>query len=249
MQITFSIPSFFCLVLPSSKLKNFILRMMGWEVSSSCKIGFSWISAKKISMYDNVRIGSFNFISIERLILKRGANIGHLNKITGPFWLVLGERSSIGNENRVIRARKGVSWGKSILRLGYNSKITSGHIIDCTRRIKFGDNSILAGRSSQLWTHGYLHAPSGEGRFRIDGAISIGSNVYIGSACVINAGLRISSGITVGASSCVSSSLLDSGLYVSQPLRFIPLDYDSAFKRYSSVKVEGLVEDVKIKKW
>jgi acetyltransferase-like isoleucine patch superfamily enzyme len=131
-----------------------------------------------------------------------------------------------------------------MLKLGKYSKITSEHVVDCTRSITIGDYSIVAGCRSQFWTHGYLHAPEGLGRFRIDGAIHIGNNVYIGSACVFNAGVRVSDAITVGAASCVARSLDRPGLYVSQPLRYVELDYEQAASRNPEVQVEGLLERV-----
>jgi acetyltransferase-like isoleucine patch superfamily enzyme len=106
----------------------------------------------------------------------------------------------------------------------------------------------MAGISSQVWTHGYNHAPEGPARFRIDGSVNVGSNVYIGSSCVINAGVKINDSITVGSHACVSKSLQDPGLYVSQPLRLVKYDYQQAKNRYPSVKANRLVEYVVVKK-
>lgn len=244
----FSLAALLCLVLPSCKVKFFLLRLQGWTIGKNCRIGHSLINCPLVIIEDNVSIGSFNLISINKLILRELSTIGHLNKITGPLTLALEKKASLGNENRVIRAAKGVSWGRSMLRLKFNSKITSGHIIDCTRPIVFLSDSILAGRGSQLWTHGYLHAPEGSDRFRIDGSIHVGANVYIGSACIINASVRICNGATLGAGSCISRSIVQPGLYVGQALRFIPMNYMESYHRYPTVRVNALVETVKIKK-
>ncbi|MFM7013252.1 MAG: acyltransferase [Betaproteobacteria bacterium] len=64
-----------------------------------------------------------------------------------------------------------------------------------------------------------MHDPSGPGRYRIDGRIRIGRNVYIGSASVVTAGVIISDEVIVGAGTTVARSLLEPGLYVSAGLR------------------------------
>jgi len=81
-------------------------------------------------------------------------------------------------------------------------------------------------------------------RIRIDGEIHIGKNVYIGSRCIFNPGIRVEDAIHVGAGSCVSKDLLEAGMYVAQPLRFIRNDIDSIKQRLSKVTVEGLSDIV-----
>ncbi|KFN47907.1 hypothetical protein N790_07090 [Arenimonas malthae CC-JY-1] len=156
----------------------------------------------------------------------------------------LGKFACIGSQNAILRAPRGVTWGRAIFRLGTWSKITVGHVIDCTRSVRLGDYSILAGRGSQVWTHGYLHAAEGIDRFRIDGSVTIGNNVYIGSGCVVNAAVKIGDAITVGSGATVSTSLRIAGLYVSQPLRMVELDYTTARQRHPQINVPGLVETV-----
>lgn len=244
MHLNFSLSGLICLFFPPCALKNFFLRLLGWKVPSGCRVGFSWINAKHVELRGFNTIGHGNFIALDTLLLHERSYIQHLNRATGPLWLVLCENAGIGNQNKITRGPKGVSWGHAMLKLGKFSKITVGHIIDCTRSISFGDYSILAGNGSQLWTHGYLHAPTGLDRFRIDGSIRVGNNVYIGSACVLTSGVRVADAITIGAASCVARSLDRVGLYVSQPLRFVELDYDQAASRHPAVSIDGLVERV-----
>lgn len=240
--------SLVCLVLPPSKIKNTLLRGLGWKIDDGCRIGFSWVNCPRVSLLRGARIGHLNFIACRSLQLSADAYIQNGNMIKGPIILVLREHAAIGNFNKVKRAAPGVVWGRAIFRLGVYSKITSNHVIDCTRSVRFGDYSTLAGLSSQLWTHGYVHAPEGLGRFRVDGAIVVGNNVYIGSACVINAAVRIADGVTVGAATCVAKSLLKPGLYVGQGLRWIASDYDAAKSRYPEVRIKGLIETVHFKR-
>ncbi|MEX5588365.1 MAG: acyltransferase [Gammaproteobacteria bacterium] len=240
--------SLVCLVLPPSRVKVAVLRLLGWNIEGTCRIGFSWINCGRVDILRGARIGHFNFIACRSLQLKAEAYIQNGNVIKGPIIISLRERAAIGNFNKIKRAAPGIVWGRAIFRLGVYSKITSNHVIDCTRSVKFGDYSTLAGLSSQLWTHGYVHAAEGLDRFRVDGAITIGSNVYIGSACVINAAVRIADGVTVGAATCVAKSLLKRGLYVGQGLRWIESDYDTAKARYSELRIKGLIEAVHLKR-
>ncbi|MDQ0125870.1 acetyltransferase-like isoleucine patch superfamily enzyme [Pseudomonas lini] len=202
------------------------------------------MNANRIRLDDRARVGHGNLIIIDALIMCEDSYIGHLNQLTGPFWTILRNNAGIGNQNKSTRARRGVTWGRSMLKVGTWSKITSKHIIDCTRSVVIDDYTTIAGQGSQIWTHGYLHSPHGLDRFRIDGKVRIGSNVYIGSSCVINAGIHVGNAITIGSMSCVSASLKTPGLYVNQPLRLVSLDYQKALNRHPKVKVRGLVEHV-----
>lgn len=236
------------LILPPSKIKNFILKLFGWKIANNVYIGFSYISANKVDLYDNTRIGHFNFINLPYLKMKSKAYIQNLNRITGPIYIVLNDSAAIGNMNTIKRAYHPISWGKSVLKIGFGSKITSKHTVDCTRPIYIGKHSILAGENSQVWTHGYIHNSTGKDRFRIDGSIKIGNNVYIGSATVINPGICISDAITIGSHATIAKSLQKPGLYVNQSLRYIPLDYDKAYKKYDKVKSKKLIEKTVHKK-
>lgn len=179
--------------------------------------------------------------------MRTGAYIQHLNVVKGPISVSLAKRGAIGNRNIIKRASEPVTYGPAQFRLGELSKITASHVVDCTRSVIMGDFSILAGLDSQLWTHGYYHFPEGPNRFRVDGPIIIGHNVYIGSACVIGAGVRIANRVVVGSHSSVSKSLEKPGMYVSQPLRYIEMDIDDTLDKLEPV-TKTCCEKVYIKK-
>ncbi len=244
MSVASKVAAAACMLLPQLPGKNLLLRCFGWRIAPGCRLGMSWIDAKHITLAVGAKIGHGNIIRIDALHLESKAYIGQFNYIKGPFIVAMKMQAGIGNSNQISRARRGVTWGRSMLRLGTWSKITSGHTIDCTRSVRFGDYSTLAGKGSQIWTHGYLHAPVGIDRFRIDGRVQIGCNVYVGSASVINAGIRIGDAITIGSMSCVSSSLATPGLYVGQQLRMLRLDYEDAYQRHPAVHVAGLQDRV-----
>jgi acetyltransferase-like isoleucine patch superfamily enzyme len=210
-----------CFLFPI-KLTFWILNLMGHKVHHKSKIGFSllWIK-EKLTLDDSCRIGNFNLIKLNNLTIKKLGYISNFNKLNGPIEIILQEKAAIGNNNNIYRSPLGITYDKSILQLGILSKITGNHRIDSTRNIMIGNYSTIAGHDSQLWTHAYYHDKKGPGRFRLDGDIEIGDNVYIGSRCVITGGVKIADNIVVGANACVSKSLLIAGIYVNQPLRFI----------------------------
>lgn len=231
------IAAFISLLFPPCKIKNFLLSSLGWEIASGVKIGFSYIYSKKIILDNNSSIGHGNFIKLDCLSLGESAYIQKFNQITGPLIVVLKKQAAIGYLNKIIRAKHPVSWGHSILKLGKLSKITSKHSIDCMRPVIFGDFSTLAGYNSQIWAHVFVHAQKGADRYRVDGSIKIGDNVYIGSSSILNPGIKIANGVTIGSNSSVSKSLLKSGLYVNQPLRFIVFDYEQGLEKYPKIKM------------
>lgn len=232
-----------CFFLPSIVLRP-LLRVLGHKIGKGTKIGFSLIYVNKFTLLDNTKIGHLNLILNESLTLKQHAYIGYLNIFKGPFSIILNEKAAIGNKNYITRAKKGISYGVSNLTLGALTKVTVGHHLDLTRSITFGDNSILAGIKSQLWTHGYYHANEGPDRIRIDGEIKIGNNVYVGSACIFNPGVKVNDAIHIGAGSVISKNLQESGMYVSQGLRFIKNDIVTIKEKLNRVQDNGLVEHV-----
>jgi acetyltransferase-like isoleucine patch superfamily enzyme len=232
-------------ILPT-KVARLLLPVGRWRIQYGASVGFSWVNVKYLTLRAGSRIGNFNYIHCEKISLKNNAHIYNMNIARGPFSIFMDNKAQIGNRNVFSRPPRGVSWGRSVLRIGNNSKITVGHKIDCTRSVKIGVNSIVAGLGSQLWTHGYVHEPSGT-RFRVDGPINIGDNVYIGSACVINAGAYVGNCVTVGSHCCISKSLLSPGLYVSSPIRHVDWNIEHMMTTLRPVKDSSLSERVYVK--
>ena len=231
------------LILPSF-LSIFILKMLGIKVGQNVKIGFSFIKTKNILIEDNVTIGHLNIILNDEIVLKKETIIGYLNILKGPFKLILEKKAAIGNKNYFTRAKLGVSYGNSVLKLGELTKVTVNHHLDLTRSITFGDFSILAGKDSQIWTHGYYHENEGKGRIRIDGEILIGNNVYVGSSCIFNPGVKVSDAIHIGGGSVISKDLTEKGMYVSQAIRHIKTDIDQIKNRLTKIDDTNLIEEV-----
>ena len=199
------------------------------------KVGFSLILADEIVLEEGAHIGHLNCIICRKLVLKKGASIGKLNFIKGNFDLLMYERSDINMQNKITSILKNeLKRGRSELQMKYHAKIGVGHLIDMTSNITIGENSMIAGAGSQLWTHGFYFSKVGDKVSRIDGDIAIGNNCYIGARSVICAGVSIPAATTIGANCCISKSLEKSGLYVSQPLRYIEFDPDVAINRFGT---------------
>lgn len=207
------------------KWKSYFLNLLGFNIHKSARIGFS-------------------LLFVDNLVMEKNSQIKNFNVLKGPFNIYLKKNAVIGRRNKIIRGRKGVSYGLANLTLGINAIIVSDHHLDLTRSISIGDNSIVAGIRSQLWTHGYVHASTGPTRFRVDGEINIGNNVYIGSGVLINPGVRIADTIYIGGNSTISKDLIIPGMYVNQPLRLLDKSYETIKISLKKVEVEGLVEDV-----
>lgn len=230
-------------LLMPRRVKPYLLNLLGHQISSKATINISIIFVDRLYMADGARIMSFNVIRCRRLVMRCNAYIDKFNRISGPLSINLAETAAIGRSNVIYRAPYPTSIGPAVLRLGRLSKITSSHLVDCMSSISIGDYSTVAGAATQLWTHGYKHESNGPGRFRIDGKIIIGDNVYIGSASVVIGGVKIVSGVSVGSHSSVSKSLLIPGLYVSQPLRLCEQvnDAPSPHLKYIGTDLSGEV--------
>lgn len=207
------------LLLPSPLCRP-LLRLLGHRISNQASLGFSLVLADCLVLQGTARVGHFNLLRLRRLVMRQGAYLGRGNVIYGPISVSLAERAAIGNNNKIVRGPRGlVTSGPACLRLGELAKITAEHRLDCTTSVSMGAFSTMAGTSCELWTHGYVHDQSGPGRYRIDGPVRIGNNVYIGSASIITAGVTIADGVIIGAGTTVARSLLEPGLYVSAGLR------------------------------
>lgn len=219
MKSTFS--AFVSFALPSG-LAIWILNRLGHKIHTTAHIGFSWLQCRSIHMGPNSKVGNLNLVRIPVLSMGKQASIRNFNRVKGPMSLILGNSAAIGNNNSIYRGSYPITMGHAALTLGEMAIITTRHCFDVTKSISIGDFSTIAGFSTQFWTHGFYHADEGAERIRIDGCIHIGKNVSLGSRCLINPGVTIADKVNVGGNACVSKSLLEPGMYVSQGLRFIP---------------------------
>ncbi len=195
-------------------------------------------------MDKNSKVGHLNFIKIDKLQLSQGAVIGNMNLFKGPFSVIMNKDTALGKFNKLTRAYAPITYGESYFELGEGTRITYDNFFDLTLSITFGNFSQVAGKGSQFWTHGYYHANKGVGRIRVDGQIKIGDNVYIGSRCLLNPGVTVGNAINLGGNSVVSKDILEPGMYVNQPLRYIKTDIEVIKSKLKKVEADNLKEIV-----
>ena len=222
------------------RLRNFLLSLCGLRLHAKSKIGLCLILTKNIELGAKATISHFNYLQCNSIQLLKEANVGKVNYFKGAFDVCLGQKSQIGNTNIFKNNGLSVIPEMSALKLGSNSKITSAHYFDMTCDVQFGINSTLAGRSSSLWTHGFIHFDLGKVRPIKLSSIFIGDGVYIGSNCVLNPGTIVSNEVNIGSGCSLSGRLEAPGLYVNQGLRHIDIGsleeflskrvYDSKYK-------------------
>ena len=231
--------------IPINFIKIFLLNLLGNEVSYKSRIGISLVYVNKLNLSERSSIGSFNFLGFKSLELSKNASIKKLNYIKGPLNIRIEQKGSIQFLNE-IRCSIFDANPASTLQIGINSFITRGNYLDLTRSIKIGENSILAGKGTQLWTHGFYHADKGHERVRIDGSINIGNNVYVGSSCIFNPGVSVGNSIHIGAGSVISKNLDSPGMYVSQGLRHFENSLEKIKSKLQNIRKIGNSENWKI---
>lgn len=214
------------LLLFPTWLVRHLANACGHAIAPGARIGFSLMIIDRLVMASGARVGHFNVFQVRRIMLRNNARLGHLNFCRGPMSLRLDAKAVIGNRNTITRAIRGTTFGPSQLYLGKLAKITAGHSLDCTQSIHLGHYSTLAGKAAQIWTHGYVHEEEASKRYRVDGKVFIGNNVYIGSGVIVTGGVRICNYASVGVGTCVTKNLLEPGFYISGKLRMLPKPAD-----------------------
>ena len=160
-------------------LKKIILNWLGLNISGDSKLGLSLYLTTDITMLQGSSIGHFNYIKCSRIKLGKNAGIGHLNYMKGSYFIEMEEASNIGNQNIVKNNYTKNDPETCELSIGHNSKITSAHYLDMSASVVLGSNTVLGGRSSFLWTHGFVHFNEGLTRLVKIEPIVFKSGVYI----------------------------------------------------------------------
>lgn len=107
--------------------------------------------------------------------------------------------------------------------IGRNSLINRGCVIVATSEISIGENALIAEHVTirdQDHTHDDNGIPFAE-QGRIDGAITIGRNVWLGAKVTVTRGVSIAQSSVVGANAVVTRSIASSGIYVGIPAKLI----------------------------
>ena len=208
-------------LLVRSKLAVPLLNLLGHKIHRTAKIGCSFLRCDHIYMDKHTHIGHLNIIQVRKLLLREKAFIKSKNRIKGPLNILMRREAAIARDNSIFRGAPPICLGVATLRLDELGQVISKHHLDCTKSISVGKNSTIGGLGTQFWTHGFMHAPTGRKRIRVEGEIIIGNNVYVGSRCVFNPGVKVGDSISIGSNATIAKSLSEPGMYVSQALRHI----------------------------
>lgn len=220
--------SFLCLFFLPTRYARLIVNLLhGYQIDKGVKIGFSFIMCDELYLSSDCSIGHFNYIAVRKFQMMAKNKIKHLNIIKGAIDLRMDRGAWINSQNKITGPieiyKVPMFWMKT------NAVVIMKHLFDVTEDITLGEGCLFAGASTQVWTHAF-HLGT-ERNVRVDGAVKIGKKCYIGANSVICSGVSLADNVVVGANTTVSKSLLESGLYVSQPVRFIPYNADDAIKQ------------------
>lgn len=170
--------------ITNQQLKQFLYRkLLGYTIGKEVYIGRSFIKCEHVTIGDQVSIGNGNVIATNTL--------------------TIGDKTKILTGNRII--------GKGQFCIGVNSRIIYDHYIDVWNNVTLGNHSWLAGKGTQIWSHGSLHTKSDK-----DLSVIIGDHVYVGSAVRIAPGLTIGGHtVLVGLGSVVTSSIEENEVVIA----------------------------------
>lgn len=181
-------------VLPPSKVKYRLLRLMGWQLE------------------DGIVIGPGIYMRIGRVKMGAGARIGAFNTFRDLREVRLGDRATVGQWNWVTAARAltGLIPGGGTFELGDDAAVTARHYIDCSGGVGIGAFTTIAGVRSTFITHGIDWDTSAQSTSRID----IGEYCLIGSNAKIVPGTVIRDRVVTGMGATLAGEMERGSLFV-----------------------------------
>lgn len=207
-----------CVFLPF-KIKRFIYKnIYGYKVSTSARIGIS-------------------YINVENFLISDGARIGHFNKIDNLKSVQIDENASIGSWNSISGPKRVHTFeNESCFHLGKYSSITARHRFDCSASVVIGNFTTIAGHGTSIFTHGidiYENLQSASG-------VKIGNYCLISSNCLILKGSRLPNKSLLAAGSVLTKAMdAELTLYAGQPaVAKKPLDEQAKYFSRTVGRVE-----------
>lgn len=165
--------------LLSSRLRVWAYRRLGYRIDKTARIGRGTrIRCESCDIGPGVVIASGNSIYVRHLRIGSRTVLGTDNVLTA--WAPYGD-GPLANT----------------IDLGEDVALTGGHLLDGSFGIVVGSGTWLAGRGTELWTHGSLRPP---------GPIRLGDGCYVGSGVRMATGVELGAGTLVGLGSVVMRS-------------------------------------------
>ena len=186
-------------------LKRFVLnRFLGFQIARSAKIGLSWLGMRHLKMSAGSRIGHFNlFKNLDLVELGEYSEVCRFNKFT-----CISSRNADHYQHIAGRVTS--------FRMGKQSNLTMGHILDCNCPIKIGNFTTIAGYRSQFLTHSVDLAECRQDARPIE----IGDFCFISTSSIILGGSVLPNRCVLAAGSVLREAFPDTGcLYAGVPAK------------------------------
>jgi serine acetyltransferase len=150
----------------------YLVNVLGYELHPTSHIGFSLIMARKV-------------------VLEKGARIGHLNRCQGLDLLHLSAHSMIGKLNWITGYPSGDPTHfahqperEPSLILKEHAAISNRHLLDCTAKVVIGPFATFAGFRSQILTHSVDLEHSRQAAEPVE----VGAYAFVGTDCILLGG-------------------------------------------------------------
>ncbi|HEY8148114.1 MAG TPA: hypothetical protein VIK51_04240 [Vicinamibacteria bacterium] len=202
-------------VLPGFVKKPLYRGLFRYRIGRGVRIGLVILDAEAVELGDGTEIGHLNVITrVGRFITGRSVRIGVLNIIRGGERVRLGDYAEVMRLNvlNAIPDHDCTTSPASRLEIGRGAVVVSGHRIDFTDQVTIGQNVIIGGRNSSLWTHNRQSTAP----------IEIGDFCYLGSEVRLAPGARLAEGSILGLGSVLAGPIDTPGSLVGGvPARII----------------------------
>ncbi|HEU0104633.1 MAG TPA: hypothetical protein VFT38_00575 [Vicinamibacteria bacterium] len=202
-------------VLPGFVKKPLYRSLFGYRIGRRVRIGLVILDADSVELGDGTEIGHLNLITrVGSFITGKSVRIGPLNIIRGGERVRLGDYAEVMRLNvlNAIPDHDCTTSPASRLEIGRGAVVVSGHRIDFTDQVTIGQNVIIGGRNSSLWTHNRQSTAP----------IEIGDFCYLGSEVRLAPGARLAERSILGLGSVLAGPIDTPGSLVGGvPARII----------------------------
>jgi acetyltransferase-like isoleucine patch superfamily enzyme len=202
-------------VLPGFVKRPLYRSLFGYRIGRGVRIGLVILDAEAVELGDGTEIGHLNLITrVGSFITGKSVRIGPLNIIRGGERVRLGDYAEVMRLNvlNAIPDHDCTTSPASRLEIGRGAVVVSGHRIDFTDQVTIGQNVIIGGRNSSLWTHNRQSTAP----------IEIGDFCYLGSEVRLAPGARLAERSILGLGSVLAGVIDTPGSLVGGvPARII----------------------------
>ena len=165
--------------LPQPLKRTWFRRVLGWDVADDAYVGMSYIDA------DAVTLGP-------------RSHIGHFNIVRNISVLALGQDAFVKDFNHIFGCTPAGMYGERAFRLGDRGHIMSRHFFEVGGAITIGDDTLIGGRGTQVYTHSLI-GPGGVNAWKVgEMIIGDGAKVYA-SALLIHCRIPPDAIVAAGA--------------------------------------------------